>query len=288
MASMVPAFALAFGAAEPPPPRLWDGRPVMSPAQLLHPHTDVAHRHWADILQHSAGELQAPLVVDATAGNGHDTVVLAEALARAGGGRLLVCDVQRLALDRSRERLKAALSSWHGWDLLSSDEPCWRAVRREPRPEPAADAMGAELAVEWHLRDQAELLEGLARGSASLVVFNLGYLPGGDKQVVTTAGGTMRALVAAERAVRAGGTVSATIYPGHDEGRREEEAVLDHASGLPQGEWSVHHVRWLNQRSKRTGVRAPSVLLMQRMHAGEAEAAEPGAGAGADRNAGSS
>lgn len=71
-------------------------------------------------------------------------------------------------------------------------------------------------------------------------MFNLGYLPGGDKAVVTRAEETVRALEAAQRAVRAGGAVSATIYPGHDEGRREEAAVLEHAAALPQGEWSVH------------------------------------------------
>ena len=106
-----------------------------------------------------------------------------------------------------------------------------------------------------------------AQGSASLVVFNLGYLPGGDKTIVTTAEGTERALLAAERAVGAGGCVSVTLYPGHEEGRLEEERVLAHASQLPQGMWSVYHCNWLNQRSKRTGIRAPSLVLLQRMNA---------------------
>ena len=106
----------------------------------------------------------------------------------------------------------------------------------------------------------------LEAASASLIVFNLGWLPGSDKTVMTTAETTARALRAAERAVRAGGCVSVTLYPGHDEGRREEESVLAHATALPQGEWSVHYIQWLNQRSKRSGIRAPSLVLLQRMH----------------------
>ena len=114
--------------------------------------------------------------------------------------------------------------------------------------------------------DHAALLEGLAAGSADLVVFNLGYLPGGDKSIVTTAEGTVRAMSAAEAAVAPGGCVSVALYPGHEEGSREAEAVLEHAARLPQGGWSVLSSQWINQRSKRSGSPAPSLLLLQRMH----------------------
>ena len=49
--------------------RLWDGKPVLSPVQLLHPHTDMAHRYWSDLLVERSSPAQQ-LVVDATAGNG--------------------------------------------------------------------------------------------------------------------------------------------------------------------------------------------------------------------------
>jgi hypothetical protein len=46
----------------------------------------------------------------------------------------------------------------------------------------------------------------------------------------------------------------------------EEAVVLEHAAALPQGQWSVYHAQWLNQRNKRTGRRAPSLVLMQYLH----------------------
>ena len=95
--------------------------------------------------------------------------------------------------------------------------------------------------MELRCADHCAVLDALAPSSVSLVVFNLGYLPGGDKALVTTAEGTVRALRAAERAVRPGGCVSVTGYPGHAEGAREEQAVLEHAAALPQGQWSVHY-----------------------------------------------
>ena len=86
------------------------------------------------------------------------------------------------------------------------------------------------------------------------------YLPGGDKEVVTTAAGTIRAMLAAERAVMAGGVVSVTLYPGHAEGSRESQAVLEHAAALDVGRWSVVHTRWPNQIGKRSGLPSPELL----------------------------
>ena len=223
-----------FGRAVVQSDRQWDGKPVLSPVQLLHPHTDLGHRYWSDLLANAGA---APLVVDATAGNGHDSLVLAQALASAGGGTLVLCDVQQCALDATRAR-------------LSSE---------------AGDAQSA-LTVEYRLGDHCAHLEAMTEQSATLITFNLGYLPGGDKSIVTTAEGTLRALAAAERAVRPGGCVSVTLYPGHEEGRKEEIAVLEHAAALKQGVWSVHYTQWLNQRSKRKGVRAPSLVLLQRVN----------------------
>ena len=110
------------------------------------------------------------------------------------------------------------------------------------------------------------LLRELGNSSSKLIVFNLGYLPGGDKGVVTTAEVTCAALREAERVCCAGGSVSVTLYSGHEAGLLEEAAVLDHARGVPQDSWSVYHHVWLNQRNKRTGRRSPSLVFLQRLH----------------------
>ena len=228
--------------------RQFDGHPVVSPATLLHPHTDFAQRYWASLL--NAGDT----VIDATVGNGHDAAVLAEALGRAGGGTLLCVDAQAVALERSRERLRGVLAA--DWELREGADE-WLAVQR---------SNGAELVVRWVEGCHAATLRELPAGSAALIVFNLGYLPGGDKTFTTTAATTVAALEAAEAVVASGGCVSATIYPGHAEGLTEEVAVLDHAAGLTQGKWSVYHTSWLNQRNKRNGRRAPSLVLLQHLH----------------------
>jgi len=237
-------------------PRQWSGKEFASDAQLMHPHTDLAHRLWAAHLQAGDG------VVDATAGNGHDTLAIVRALGRAGGGSCFACDLQPVAIGSAQARMREALHA-DGWRLdeeggaVDDGSTAWLAT------SPA----NAEVEVRWRVCCHTELLsETLPPDSARLVVFNLGYLPGGDKSVVTTADGTVRALRAAERVVQPGGAISVTLYPGHEEGGREEAAALEYASALPMQQWSVYHHQWINNRNKRTGCPAPSLLHIQKVH----------------------
>lgn len=84
-----------------------------------------------------------------------------------------------------------------------------------------------------------------------LVVYNLGYLPGSDKQTTTRVETT---LLSVERFLpKVMGAISIACYPGHEEGAREEAALLEWAAGL---KGSVCHHRWINKR------RAPSLLFI--------------------------
>jgi Putative rRNA methylase len=87
-----------------------------------------------------------------------------------------------------------------------------------------------------------------------LAVYNLGYLPGSDKALTTRLETT---LTSVERFLpKVTGAISITCYPGHDEGAREEEALLEWAAKLPSNRWSVCHHRWLNR------ARSPSLLFI--------------------------
>lgn len=52
-----------------------------------------------------------------------------------------------------------------------------------------------------------------------LVAFNLGYLPGGDKKIITRSETTVLALEAAKRILAPGGLISIVTYVGHPGGR---------------------------------------------------------------------
>ena len=238
----------------------------------MHPHTDFAHRYWMAAL--TCGDM----VVDATAGNGYDTAAIALGLGNAGGGTLLACDVQRSALDVAMPRVREALAA-QGWRILSdsgtSPAPSDGVVIDEWVAHPSQATLSAEgsiapctgqLRVRWLHGSHVPLLASLAAMSTRLVVFNLGYLPGGDKRITTQAESTLEAVQCAQRTVVPGGAVSVTLYPGHKAGQLEADTLLEMAQELPQPTWSVYHTRWLNQKARKTRLPSPELLLLQRIH----------------------
>jgi hypothetical protein len=136
--------------------------------------------------------------VDATLGNGHDAASLAQCVGPSG--HVWGFDVQAAALDSARARL--------------GDHPAFEAIHAD------------------HAR-LAEQLPEEARRRLRAVVFNLGYLPGGDHRVTTTPDSTLKALAAAIEWLADGGVLCCTCYPGHQGGESECHAVLDWFDSLP-------------------------------------------------------
>ena len=158
------------------------------------------------------------IVIDATMGNGHDTLFLAGLV--GDKGHVYAFDVQEAALASTRRRLDGA----------------------------GIDAERVTL----YLRDHADMLStlpGEAAGRVAAVMFNLGYLPGGDHTVITRTDSTLRALDAAVGMLRSGGVVTVVVYPGHEGGAAEAAAVEEWARCLPQGEYQTLSYKFLNQRN---------------------------------------
>jgi SAM-dependent methyltransferase len=146
---------------------------------------------------------EGDLAVDATAGNGHDTAFLAELV--GPGGRVWAFDVQRCAIDATAARLVAL-------------------------------GLGArvELICGGH-----ETVAEFAPSGLGVVMFNLGYLPGGDHALVTRPETTVRALSAALRLLRPGGVLTCVVYPGHPGGTEEAAAVRAAFARCPPGDYEV-------------------------------------------------
>jgi uncharacterized Zn-binding protein involved in type VI secretion len=143
--------------------------------------------------------------VDATAANGHDTLFLSDIVGRAG--RVFAFDIQPHVV----ERVSAVL-----------------AVRGVTN-------------VVFACRSHAELVQTLppgAVGRVGAVMFNLGYLPGGDRSVCTRPESTVAAIAAAVEVLRIGGVVSVVAYRGHEGGAAETEAVRGAFARLTSDRWT--------------------------------------------------
>lgn len=64
-------------------------------------------------------------------------------------------------------------------------------------------------------------------GKVSAIMFNLGYLPGGDHAITTTTEDTIFALNEAYGILRQGGVITALCYRGHSEGTKETKKVFE-------------------------------------------------------------
>jgi len=171
------------------------------------------------------------VAVDATVGNGHDTVVLARAIGEEG--RVFGFDVQPDALDATRDR-------------LASEGLIDRVTLIEAGHE----------TMERHL-------PAAAHGTVDAVMFNLGYLPGSDSPLTTTPATTRPALDAALRLLRPGGVATVVVYTGHEGGEEEAAAVDAWAADLSQSRFRALSYRFVNQRND-----PPRLVAVERTAAG--------------------
>lgn len=189
---------------------------------LFQSHLDLAHSLWQKIV--TPGDT----VIDATSGNGRDTLFLAHLALSHDTGTVFAFDIQSAALENTQKYLGEHLSK--------------EQLRR------IALIHGCH----------SLFPETLTAGSVKLIVYNLGYLPGGSKIVTTRVETTLASVKAALPLLSPSGVISITCYPGHPQGLEEEGALTTFVAGLDGKEWSCCHHRWLNRRS------APSLLLIQR------------------------
>ena len=145
---------------------------------------------------------QPRLCIDATCGNGGDTAFLC----RLAGpeGRVLGFDIQPEAITSTRARLKK-------------------------------QGLTAELICDSH----ANLLQYVRPGTADIVMFNFGWLPGADHSVFSTADSSIPALEAALAALRTGGVLSAILYSGRVIGTDEKQSILGWLRALPLEKYTV-------------------------------------------------
>ncbi|MDY5846598.1 MAG: class I SAM-dependent methyltransferase [Bariatricus sp.] len=141
--------------------------------------------------------------VDATAGNGNDTEFLCQMVGE--GGKVYAFDVQEEALKNTRERLQR-----EGLEK--------RTVLIHDGHEKLLDYVKEEIAA---------------------VVFNFGYLPGGDHRISTKAETSIRAVEQGLSLLKKGGVMSLCIYSGGDTGYEEKHALLSYLQGLDSKKWLV-------------------------------------------------
>ena len=152
--------------------------------------------------------------VDATLGNGHDCLWLCSLVGETG--HVYGFDVQQAAVENSRMRLEAAGVQSRATLLLDGHQN----MRSHIPPE-----------------------------SVDAVMFNLGWLPGAQHGVTTHTETTLQAVNAALEVLKEEGLLTICVYPGHEEGAREREALLAWAQSLNPRKYDAMVRCYLNQKN---------------------------------------
>ncbi|UOQ94193.1 methyltransferase domain-containing protein [Halobacillus shinanisalinarum] len=156
--------------------------------------------------------------IDGTCGNGHDTLLLSQLVGE--NGHVYGFDIQETAIQNTRQRLKDNHADKQTTLVLDSHS-----------------------SIEQHIPDQH-----LTRLKAA--IFNLGYLPGSDKSVITEADQTLKSVQTILHDLQKEGLIVLVVYYGHPGGEEEKTALLEYVSNLDQRQHNVLQYGFINQRNQ--------------------------------------
>ncbi|GAY72757.1 tRNA (mnm(5)s(2)U34)-methyltransferase [Lentilactobacillus kosonis] len=161
-------------------------------------------------------------VIDATMGNGHDTLFLSQLVHTTG--HVSAFDIQPTAIKSTAQLLSDNQIFDDNYTLYQvSHSKISEVIPKEHKIKAA--------------------------------IFNLGYLPGGDKTIITHHETSIPAIKQCLNLLETHGLVIVVLYYGHPGGEDEKKAIIDFAQSLDQHEFNVLQYQFINQ------IQAPPICL---------------------------
>lgn len=154
------------------------------------------------------------VVLDATVGNGNDTVLMAD---RVGiSGRVYGFDIQKVAIDNTIKLLK------------------------ENNLENRVTL----------IKDSHENLKKYISEPLDFIIYNLGYLPNGDKKIITQSKSTVKSIESSLELLNQNGLLLINSYIGHNGGMEENLDIEYMLKRLNQKQYNVLKHNFINQKNK--------------------------------------
>ena len=171
---------------------------------------DLLKLHKHFILTHLK---EGDVAVDFTMGNGYDTEFLSKTVGESG--RVYAFDIQPQAVESTAKHLRE-VGCPENYTLIHDSHHNVKNYVKEP------------------------IKAGM---------FNLGWLPGGDKSITTLRETTLPAIEAAIDLMDKDAIINVAVYPGHEEGDLEGKMICDYLAGISRHKVCATKVNILNSPS---------------------------------------
>ena len=169
------------------------------------------------------------IAIDATVGNGYDTLFLAKQV--GSSGEVFGFDIQQAAIESTKEKFRQT----HCPVCLTLTQ--------------ASHA------------DMSDKIPFRHHGNIRAIMFNLGYLPGGDKCIITRTDSTITALNSAYRMLSGNGIITVLAYPGHQGGDLETDQVKSWCEQLDKDQFKISIVYSSDNKDF-----APRLFVIKKTH----------------------
>ncbi len=149
--------------------------------------------------------------IDATAGRGRDTLFLSKLV--GAGGKVIALDIQQEAVDSTGQLLKEN------------------------------DITNAQVVRCCH----SKINEFAEAESVSGIMFNFGWLPGGDHHLFSRPDTSLTAIEKGLKLLKVGGVMTLCIYHGKETGYEEKNAILSFIKTIDPKQYSVLFTDFVNR-----------------------------------------
>ncbi|UNM96944.1 16S rRNA (cytosine(1402)-N(4))-methyltransferase [Ignatzschineria rhizosphaerae] len=154
------------------------------------------------------------IVIDATLGNGHDSYKIAQKMDHTG--KLYGFDIQKMAIENSQQLLNTLPENAPKITLIEDSHSNFKTHIKEP---------------------------------VDFIIYNLGYLPKGDKEITTLAKSTLESVQAGLELLTDNGKMLIAVYHGHIAGQAEKIALEEYLQNLDQKAFHVFKQQFINQKN---------------------------------------
>ena len=101
-----------------------------------------------------------------------------------------------------------------------------------------------------------EFIDDYITEKVDCIVYNLGFLPGASKEITTILESSLKSIEKGLEMLNSNGIMSIAAYPGHDEGKREYEGIIEFVENLSTKTYGVMVHKFLNRHKN------PPILII--------------------------